>query len=74
MRSPGISGGGFAGRDRDGALGGPYVVVSMCRSSTGPVVNAALVAATAPGVRAKVFSFESQASALGQVAGGPRSA
>ncbi len=58
-------GGGFA------PLAAAYVVVSASRSSCRPVVNAALVAATAPATRATVFSFQSQAGALGQVAGGP---
>jgi DHA3 family tetracycline resistance protein-like MFS transporter len=52
-------------------LAAAYVVVSACRSSCRPVVNAALVAATAPATRATVFSYQSQAGALGQVAGGP---
>ena len=48
-----------------------YLVVCLLRNTSGPIHTVWLVSATAPGSRATVFSFQAQADALGQIAGGP---
>jgi DHA3 family tetracycline resistance protein-like MFS transporter len=48
-----------------------YLLVSLVRNTTGPILAVWLVSATAPDSRATVFSIQAQADALGQIAGGP---
>ncbi len=48
-----------------------YLVVTLLRETTTPVLEVWLVAATVPASRATVFSIGAQADALGQIAGGP---
>lgn len=48
-----------------------YLVVTLLRESTGPILTVWLVSATTSSSRATVFSLHAQADALGQIAGGP---
>lgn len=48
-----------------------YLAVMILRESVQPLVSAWLVSATTSATRATVFSIQSQADALGQIAGGP---
>jgi DHA3 family tetracycline resistance protein-like MFS transporter len=48
-----------------------YLVVTLLRESTGPLLTIWLVPATGSASRATVFSIQAQADALGQIAGGP---
>ncbi|MBB5874440.1 DHA3 family tetracycline resistance protein-like MFS transporter [Allocatelliglobosispora scoriae] len=50
---------------------GAYLVVTLMRDATRPVLNLLMVAATTSRSRATVFSIQSQVDALGQIAGGP---
>ena len=45
--------------------------VQLLRDTAGPILGVWLVAATASGTRATVFSIQAQADALGQIVGGP---
>jgi MFS transporter len=48
-----------------------YLVVSLLRTTSQPILTVWLVSATPAESRATVFSFQAQADALGQIAGGP---
>ena len=48
-----------------------YLVATLLRESTAPVLTVWLVSATTSASRATVFSLQAQADALGQIAGGP---
>ena len=50
---------------------GIYLVATLLRESTAPILTVWLVSATSPASRATVFSLQAQADALGQIAGGP---
>lgn len=50
---------------------GAYLLASLLREASRPVLNAWLVASTTSRHRATVFSIQSQADALGQIVGGP---
>jgi DHA3 family tetracycline resistance protein-like MFS transporter len=48
-----------------------YLIVTLLRESTGPILAVWLISVTTSSTRATVFSIQSQADALGQIAGGP---
>ena len=48
-----------------------YLVATLLRESTAPILTVWLVSATSSASRATVFSLQAQADALGQIAGGP---
>jgi DHA3 family tetracycline resistance protein-like MFS transporter len=48
-----------------------YLAITILRESIGPLISVWLVSATTSATRATVFSIQSQADALGQIAGGP---
>lgn len=48
-----------------------YLVVTLLREGSVPLINVWTVGATEPSSRATVLSIQSQADALGQIAGGP---
>ena len=50
---------------------GIYLVATLLRESTAPILTVWLVSATSSASRATVFSLQAQADALGQIAGGP---
>jgi MFS transporter, DHA3 family, tetracycline resistance protein len=48
-----------------------FLLVTLLRNTSGPILSVWLTAATPSGSRATVFSIQAQADALGQIAGGP---